>query len=238
MLVQEPKSNKRNSQKQKIRSSFDVEEVDPNLHLPEDIKESKNNVEKKVNLNNEVLDIKSSLSIEILKEILRNNNSKEENEKINNLIEKIKEKNYYYVYEDINDPGSDLIRYFKQNENFIEKPLLLNPIDSLNYDIELYKIGKTCGSLKKRYAIIKNRRFYSSKKPIIQLNDSNKKILKDKTQYLPGSNFFKETCDEQDRDKREWSNKNKKYRIVIDYSLGHYDNSSKIKKSSFFLKKK
>ena len=235
MLVQEPKSNKRNSQKQKIRSSFDVEEVDPNLHLPEDIKESKNNVEKKVNLNNEVLDIKSSLSIEILKEILRNNNSKEENVKINNLIEKIKEKNYYYVYEDINDPGSDLIRYFKQNENFIEKPLLLNPIDSLNYDIELYKIGKTCGSLKKRYAIIKNRRFYSSKKPIIQLNDSNKKILKDKTQYLPGSNFFKETIDEQDRDKREWSNKNKKYRIVIDYSLGHYDNSSKIKKSSFFL---
>ena len=233
MIIQKPKSKlKKSSYNQEISESFGVEEVDPNLHLQEDIEEPRDNTRIK---HNEYLDIKSQLSIEILNEILRNIDSKEEKEIIMNLIKKIEQKSYYYIYEDINDPGSSIIRYFKQNEKIIEKPILYIPVDSLNYDIDLYKIGKTCGSLKKRFAIIKKRRFFSSKKPLNQLNDSNKKLLKDKTQYLPGSNYYKELRDDPNRDKREWSMRNKKYRIVIDYSLGHYDNSSRVMRSSFFL---
>ena len=229
-MFQQSKSKSKNISKNKeISSSLNIKEVDPVLHLSA-------NKNSNINLKNFDFKIKTLLSIEILNEILRNtNNTKEENEKINNLIQKIIENKYYYVYGDVNDPNSDIVKYFEQNISIINKPFLFPHLNSLNYDIELYKIGKTCGSLKQRHGIILERKFYSSKKPFNQINESNKKILKDKTKYLSESKYCKETRDDSNRDKREWSNKNKIYRIIINYSLGHYDDSDKKKESSFFL---
>ena len=235
--MQEPKSKSENSSKNNImQSSNKIEPVDQNLNLPEDIKNSENHIKISIQSNYESSDIKKQLSIELLNEILRNpNNTKEENEKILKLIQKIKEKKYYQCYGDLNGPDSDIIRNFEQSEKIIEKPLLLELPDILDYDVELYKIGKTCSGLKQRYAIIKRGGFFSSKKPLDQINEKNKTTIKDKTQYLPGSQVFIETKDDPNRTKSEWKNKNKNYRIRIDYSLSHFDNSSKVMRSSFFL---
>ena len=184
----------------------------------------------------ESFNIRQRLSIEILNEILRNPTStKEEKENINYLIQKIEQKNYYYCYGDLNGPHSDIIRFFEQNDKIIEKPILIKLPDMLNYDVELYKIGKTCKGLKKRYAIIKRGGFFSSEIPLKNINDNNKSKLKDKTQYLPGSNVYIETKNDLNRNQGEWSNKNKNYRIRIDYSFGPTDNRSKHFRSSFFL---
>ena len=227
MNIQSSKSQSKNKE---INSSLKIQEEDINLLLHG----NKSNIIKNPKLNNNS-SIKVQLSLEILNEILRNNNSEEENEKINNLIIKIKENDYYYVYDDINGPHSDIVQFFEKNKTITSEPFLIIPCENLNYEIELYKIGKTCGNLKQRYAIIKDRKFYSSKKPLSQINESNKKNLKDKTSFLHDSKYTKETKDDPNRDKKEWSNKNKIYRIIINYSLGHYENSSKNNESSFFL---
>ena len=238
MLETNPKI-KNISKKSIEESNLEIEPVDPTLNIQEDIRESKNHIKISTNINiknYDTSDIKKRLSIELLKEILRNpNNSTEENEQINCLIQRINEKKYYHCYGDINGINSNIIRNFEQTEEIIENPQLLKLPEMLDYDVELYKIGKTCSGLKKRYAIIKRGGFFSSKKPINQINDSNKDTLKDKTQFLPGSQVFIETKDDPNRTKSEWKNNNKNYRIRIDYSLGHYDNSSKLKRSSFFL---
>ena len=127
-----------------------------------------------------------------MKEILRNINSEEEKEKINNLVKKIKENDYYYIYEDVNGSNSDIVQFFEKNTTKINKSfsnfIILNyfsfsiikirkliiPCENLNYEIELYKIGKTCENLKQRYVIIMGRKFYSSKKTLSQINESNK----------------------------------------------------------------
>ena len=109
-----------------------------------------------------------------MKEILRNINSEEEKEKINNLVKKIKENDYYYIYDDVNGSNSDIVQFFEKNTTKINKSFLIIPCENLNYEIELYKIGKTCENLKQRYVIIMDRKFYSSKKPLSQINESNK----------------------------------------------------------------
>ena len=229
----EPKSRSKNISKNNvIESSGSIEPVDPNLELPGDIRQSNNNkIISKSKL--ESFNIKKRLSIEIINEILRNPTiTTEEREKLNSLIEKIEGKNYFYCYGDLNGPHSDIIRFFEQSEKIIEKPILIELPDMLNYDVELYKIGKTCSGLKKRNAIIKRGGFFSSKKPLKDLNDNNKITLKDKTQYLCGSNVYIETKNDLNRNQGEWSNKSKNYRIRIDYSLGPTGNN---KSSSFFL---
>ena len=233
----EPKPRSRNiSKNNAIESSGSIEPVDPNLHLPGDIKQSNNNIKISNQSKLESFNIRQRLSIEILNEILRNPTStKEEKENINYLIQKIEQKNYYYCYGDLNGPHSDIIRFFEQNDKIIEKPILIKLPDMLNYDVELYKIGKTCKGLKKRNAIIKRGGFFSSEIPLKDINDNNKSKLKDKTQYLPGSNVYIETKNDLNRNQGEWSNKNKNYRIRIDYSFGPTDNRSKHFRSSFFL---
>ena len=237
MLMPEPKPLSRNiSKNNEIESSGNIEPVDPNLHLPGNIKQSNNNIKIITQSKLESFNIRQRLSIEILNEILRNTTStKEEKEKINYLIQKIEQKNYYYCYGDLNGPHSDIIRFLEQSEKIIEKPILIKLPDMLNYDVELYKIGKTCKGLKQRKAIIKKGGFFSSKIPLKDINDNNKTSLKDKTQYLPGSNVYIETKNDLGANQGEWSNKNKNYRIRIDYSFGPTDNKSKHFRSSFFL---
>ena len=203
MLVQ-PKS-KSGSKNKEIKESWDVDEVDPTLNLRDNIKSSKNHIKSSIKSNHERANIKKQLSLELLNEIIKNQNiSNEEKEKIKDLIEKINEKKYYYCYDDLSGSNADIIRFFEESEKIIERPLLIHLPEELDYDVEFYKIGKTCNGLKKRYAVIKRGGFYSSKKPIIQMDRSK---LKDKTEYLPGSEVIIETKDDQRRSQGEWSNK-------------------------------
>ena len=228
---------KNNSKDIAIESSKKIEPVEPHLHLPREIQELKNKF--KIIANSKIEssnNIKKRLSIELLNEILRTSElTKEEAKNIENLIQKIENNKYYYCYGELFHPNSSIIIYFDQNETTLKKPLLINLPDNLNYDVELYKMGKTCSGLKKRYAIIKRGGFFSSKRPLNQINESNQNTLKDKTPYLSGSKIFKEKKDDPNRTKSEWSNKNKIYRIRIDYPMDHYKNTERAMYSSFFL---
>ena len=237
MLV-EPKSKSKNTSKNNVlESSSKIEPVDPNLDLPGDMEDSKNHF--KINLESKIAssnNLKKRLSIELLNEILRSPNiSQDESEKIENLIKKIENNKYYYCYDDLFQRNSDIIRFFEQSIKTIEMPIIIILPDILNYDVDFYKIGKTCNGLKKRYAIIKRGGFFSSKKPLNQINENNKSTLKDKTQYLPGSKIFIETKDDPNRTRGEWSEKNKIYRIRIDYPMDHNKNTERTMYSSFFF---
>ena len=232
MLVQEPKS-KSKSKNEVVSSSLEIEGIDPTLNLKDNIIEPKNNIKKQSKISTlEIKDIKKQISIELLKEILNNpNNSKEDKEYIQELIDNIEHKKYYYCYGDLNREDAGIIRLFEESEKKIEKPILMNLPETLDYDVELYKIGKTCSGLKKRSAIIKRGGFFSSKKPLKEVNNPNE--FKDKTMYLQGSIITIETRDDPNRSKGEWSNKNKMFRIRIDYQ--YKDTNLKSKPSSFFL---
>ena len=238
MLLMEPKLKLKNISKDiVIESSKKIEPVEAHLHLPREIQEPKNKF--KIITNSKIESsnsIKKRLSIEILNEILRTPDlTKEEVKNIEKLIQKIENNKYYYCYGELFHPNSNIIIYFDQNETTLKKPLLINLPDNLNYDVELYKMGKTCSGLKKRYAIIKMGGFFSSKRPLNQINERNRNTLKDKTPYLSGSKIFKEKKDDPNRTKSEWSNKNKIYRIRIDYPMDHYKNTERAMYSSFFL---
>ena len=172
---------------------------------------------------------KQKLSISLLHQMQRDpKTSPEEKTKLNELIEEIKTKSYLYGLSDLNGANKEMIISLNQNEQKIKKPELVQLPNSIDYDIEFYKIGKKCSGLKKRYAIIKNGRLFSSDKPLSQID---KKKLKEKTQFLTGAEIINETLDEQSEDRGEWSNKSKKYRIRIDY----LENKQKNEYSSFFL---
>ena len=231
LQVRDASKQKRNEMNEN-QQSLSIDIVDPNLNIPGDIKNSKNSIKSSIKSNFERNNIKKSLSLELFNEILKNPNyPEEEKEKIKNLINKINENKYYYCYGDLSNPESQIIKIFEEKDNIIERPFVLALPEELNYDVELYKIGKTCKGLKKRYAIIKRGGFYSSKKPLSNI-DRNK--LKDKTQFIKGSLLMIETKDSVGKAEGEWSNKKKDYRIRINYSIVPGDNSLKNIRS-FFL---
>ena len=204
--------------------SLNTDIVDPNLNLPEDTENSKNSNILEIKENLERSNLKTLLSLELCKEILGNPFlSEEKKEQIKYLISKINENKYYYCYEKLINLDSEIIKIFK-------KPILLTIPKELNYDLEMYIIGKICKKLKKRYAIIKHGMLYSSKEPLMKIN---LKKLKDKTPFLNGAQIIIETKDTIRKDQRERSNKNKKYRIIINYSI--VKNNNKPTFSSFFL---
>ena len=166
LQVRDASKQKRNEMNEN-QQSLSIDIVDPNLNIPGDIKNSKNSIKSSIKSNFERNNIKKSLSLELFNEILKNPNyPEEEKEKIKNLINKINENKYYYCYGDLSNPESQIIKIFEEKDNIIERPFVLALPEELNYDVELYKIGKTCKGLKKRYAIIKRGGFYSSKKPL------------------------------------------------------------------------
>ena len=237
MLVKErrPKS-KTSSRNHVIKSSRTSDEVDPNLYLRENITESKHHNKSYIKINKKSTNIKKQLSIELLNEILKNPDiSIQEKEYYESLIDKINEKKYYYCYADPYKEKSEIIRFFERTERNVEKPLLFSLPDILDYDVELYKLGKMCNGLKKRYAIIKRGGFFSSKKPLNEMVESDKTKIKDKTMYLEGSRVLIETKNDPYRSRGEWSNHNKIYRIRINYPLEMFEKNPKHKESSFFL---
>ena len=208
--------------KNKMKNSNINDENKNNLN--EQPNQSPSNIKK-----NDTLKIKQRLSISLLQRMEKNPNlSFEEKAKIKELIEEIKKKDYLWSFSDLNETNKELIMKLNQNKEIIAKPEIIHLPDSIDFDIEFYKIGKKCEGVKKRYAIIKDGRLYSSVKP---LKEFNQKKLKEKTQYLEGAEIINETIDEESNSRGEWSNKSKKYRIRINY----LEDRMKNKYSSFFL---
>ena len=73
--------------------------------------------------------------------------------------------------------------------------------------------------------------FYSSKKSI---GEAAKKDMKDKTKYLPGSEVIIQRKDQIGKKEGKWSNKNKIFRIRINY-IRELKKGKLIYSSFFFL---
>ena len=178
---------------------------------------------------------KSKLSLALIDEILENPDlTEEQREKYNELKDEINKNNYYYIYDDINVHDYTLMQKIKENYEAFENPIIMDNIpNEIDYDIEFHKIGKTCFGMRKRYAIINKDGIFSSKDPKNKLKDL--KELKNKTEYLQGAEIIKENKEEWEGQKSEgeWHNKNKNYRIRINYFIKPGDPNSK--RSSFFL---
>ena len=209
-------------------ASLNIKGVDPNLEIDTRQKISIINPNLDLRENFNVTDNKKRLSIELINEII-NSVPEEEKEKYREIQKKI-QSHYYYCFEEIHGSNFHMIKYFEDNEMIMENKIILNLPEQLDFDIEFYKIGKRCNGLKKRYAFIKRNGFYSSKNP---LEKKDEKKMKDKTQYLPDSQVLIQRKDEIGKNEGEWSNKNKIYRIRINYIREKKKNNPKY--SSFFF---
>ena len=232
-MLEKQKSNISSSNKIKTYTN-DIQPVDPTLNLPEKNMDDQINpvINPKINIvNNKQANIKQRLSMEILRQMLKDQTIPiEEKEKINKLIDEVRNNDYYLSYADLNGANQELMTNFNQNNEVIEKPGLLNFPDTLDYDIEFYKLGRKCHGLKGRKAIIKNGKLYSSDKPLKEIKEKDWEKMKEKTEFLQNAEIIKEEKDEPNRDKREWSSKDKNYRIIINYT-----EPVKKEPSSFFL---
>ena len=210
-----------------------IEPIDPTLKLQEENQNPKIFNPKIFNpkiLNNDYQVIKKRLSIELLRQILKDINTPiEQKSSINELIENVRNGDYHLSYSDLNGANQELMRSLNQNTDVLDNPKLIYFHDTLDYDIDLYKIGRKCHGLKSRYAIIKDGKLYSSDKPLKDLQEKDFEKLKEKTNFLKNAEIIEETKDNQSQNGGEWSVKDKNYRIRINYK--DEDN----KDSSFYL---
>ena len=117
-----------------------IEPIDGNLNLPEDNKDLNITPDINNNINPSPLNIKKRLSIEILRQIMRDQNiSYEEKEKINKLIQEIRDKDYTMSYSDFNGANDDLVQSLNQNKQILEDPGVLKLPNSLDYDMNFIK---------------------------------------------------------------------------------------------------
>ena len=207
-----------------------IQPVDANLNLQEENPNIDISQNPKI-FNPNPQNVKKRLSLEILREMLRDPNiSIDEKEKINKLIQETREKDYTMSYYDLNGANEDLVQSINQNKESLEEPGLLIFPNNINYDIEFYKLGRKCHGLKKRYAIIKNGKLYSSDKPLKDLQEKDFEKLKDKTEFLIKAEINKET--KEVNSGGEWSSKEKENRIRVNFIP---DPKKPEEKSSFFL---
>ena len=157
--------------------------LDSSLKIQEEEEKNNDLSNSYINNNNiETLKTKQKLSISLFNKMQNDPNiSAKEKEKIPELIEQIRNKNYYYCLSDLNGANHELIKLMNQNTDIISKPQLVQLPNTIDYDIEFYKIGKKCSGIKKRFAIIKDRRLFSSSQP---LNNLDKKKIKRKNKIF------------------------------------------------------
>ena len=212
-----------------------IKPVDPTLLLYEE-SPNKNYINTNI-VTTTGLNAKQKLSIELLQIILKDPSLfEDEREKILQLIENIKsnELDYFYVYSDITGINDNVVSVIKTNKGSIEEPSVNVIQNTLDFDVEFYKIGRKCSGLKKRYAIIRDGKLYSSDKPLSELEKYDEKEwekMKQKTQFLEGAEVINESFDQYDKGMGEWSNKEKKFRIRINYIADKEKNTQ----SSFFF---
>ena len=158
-------------------------------------------------------------------------------EKYQKFLDEIKEnKNYLDIFKNIEKNEYKNVNFYehlKQSKAYIAKPILLVALDPKEQkEVEFYKYGKTFSeSIRKRFGIIINTKFYSSTQPLDKFDEEK---AKDKTNYILNSKeIIRENYEgnEGDYDKKHniWHNEDKVYRIKINYM------TDKNKKSSFFI---
>ena len=228
MEVQKIKPN--SQENEKILTST-IQPLDPYMKLQEE--NNYNKIAPNINIINnkiEVADVKKRLSMEILNQMKKDPGiSYEEQEKIDNLINEVRENRYYLIYSDLNGANQDLMSSLNQNAESIDKPGLIYYPNTLNFDVKLYKIGRKCHGLKERYAIIYNGELYSSDKPFKDLKEKDWEKLKVKTEFLYNAEIRKEAKDSQSQNMGEWSEKGKNYRIIVTFK------DKENKESMFYL---
>ena len=193
-----------------------IEPIDPTLHLKDNdyIRNENEEMNLRDNIDIKSSSVKNQLISEFFKEIMNSPNIPEEEKENNNIIyQKIIQKKFYYCYDNNNFSEKVLEDY----EQIMAKPQILNIPETIDYDIELTKIGSKCDGLKKRFAVINRGELLSSTKPKKELKEKDIKNLKNKTEYLKGSNIYFEKYNEQGKPQGEWIYKAKPYRIRIDY---------------------
>ena len=179
--------------------------------------------------------IQTVLSKYLLEIILKNNENinlifKRQQYKL--ILEEIKKtNNYYEIYKSISNlENRKLNEILNDNKKYLNKPLLIQNISSKDeIELEFYKYGKTFKKpIRKRYGIITDNNFYSSTQPIAKFNKKNAKL---KTNYiLNAKEILKEKYDkENDKDKIEWHNEDKLFRLKI-----NYENENNEKNCFFF----
>ena len=215
-----------------LKDSKDIiQPLDPTLNLP-NINMNSNQNSIKIN-ENDSSKIKRYFAIEILQQIISDNyTSMEEKEKLSKLIQQIKDKGYTSCFSEINAVDQNPFISMDEKIEKIDPKSMILP-NTLNYDIEFYKIGQRCHGLKKRSAIVKNGKFYSSDKPLNKLEEKDFTKLKEKTSLLQGAEVICEIYDEEAKDQGEWSNKDKKFRIRINYKDPEKKDEENL--SSFFF---
>ena len=215
-----------------LKDSKDIiQPLDPTLNLP-NINMNSNQNSIKIN-ENDSSTIKRYFAIEILQQIISDHyTSMEEKEKLSKLIQQIKDKGYTSCFSEINAVDQNPFISLDEKIEKIDPKSMILP-NTLNYDIEFYKIGQRCHGLKKRSAIVKNGKFYSSDKPLNKLEEKDFTKLKEKTSLLQGAEVICEIYDEEAKDQGEWSNKDKKFRIRINYKDPEKKDEEKL--SSFFF---
>ena len=230
LLEREKEKEKIISNKENKIDDNKIEPIDPTLNLQEEHPINEINT-KILDVNKTPQNMKKRMSIELLHQMLRDKTMpNEEREKINKLIQEIKDKDYTISYSDLNGANQDVIQKMEENKQFLEEPSLLYFPTTLDYDIEFYKLGRKCHGLKGRYAIIKDGKFYSSDKPLKELQPKDFEKLKEKTEFLKDAVISGEI--KEISSGGEWSSKDKEYRIRINY----YPDPKKPKEdSSFFL---
>ena len=138
-------------------------------------------------------------------------------QKYKNILEDIKKtNNYFEIYKPIQEKESrNLNEIMYENRRFINKPMLkLNVSSKEEIELEFYKFGKIIKNpIRKRYGIMTNGNFYSSKEPIAKFNE---KKAKSKTKYiLNAREIIKEDYDKIKEKNEPWHNEDKKFRIKI-----------------------
>jgi hypothetical protein len=167
------------------------------------------------------------IAIEMTEVLLRKDNlsSMIVHQKLSEIIEKIKNKGYFYIHEDLFKDNSAEIKNFEQNKAFLFKNLVRKIPEKLSFNVEMFKFGKSTNSLRSRWAIvIRDEGFFSSTEQIF-----NKAKNKNKTEILLKAELKSEKRSKETKD--EWHSPNKDYRIIIDFT----DHNKKNKYNFYYL---
>jgi hypothetical protein len=144
----------------------------------------------------------------------------EERNRVQNVLEKISQGNYFFVHYDLSKPieFNDIMTYQNYQRQVFENDYVYNYEGFFKeFEIELIKFGKSIfGSTETRYALFHfPLGFYSSPTPVlksIHLEDL-RKASKDKTLFLINSKINKEF--KTNFSQKDWILDNKAFRLSI-----------------------
>lgn len=137
-------------------------------------------------------------------------------DKVFSILEKLENKSSYIpIHEQLTSNNGKEIETMEKNNNYLFDNLLRKIQNTLQFDVELEKHGKSMHCTVNRYAmIIYPEGIYSMKKPLSSDGKFDRSQAKDKTSELERCTFFPE---EIQTTKTDWSVPSKKFRLRLTY---------------------